>query len=338
MIRAPNLNDLTETDLIRRDRINQAKEILIYKVWFEYKKASEIFDEFDIAYIQACDYFNNPEANADIRPISLVLSGEINTGKTTLVRKYINYCYKIAEVEVRQISEDDIKYFETPVRVTFKRMFAAILEEFGVAIKPSVLRSTHTDVLINMIIEELKTNKVKLLFLDEIQNLLQAELEDKRDIFNGLKKLTNQSQTRLILVGTPQALKLFKEAQWVDERFRVLTLPRWDYKTKEWLDLLSNIYTAYKDFFPKWDLITKEGKVNKSRSIYLYNLSGGRLGKLIQTIQQAAVHAILNNKENITKEDYEAILPIKYYVKDGKIEIKKTEKDNINQQKEKNES
>ena len=32
--------------------------------------------------------------------------------------------------------------------------------------------------------------------------------------------------------------------------------------------------------------------------------------------------ALLHNKTNITKNDYEAVLPIKYYVKDGKILVK----------------
>jgi len=323
MIRAPTIDDLTEIDIKRRDRINYATRILTYKVWFEYEKALEIFDEFDVAYIQAYKYFENPQESSDIRPISLFLSGEINTGKTTLVVKYMSYCKQIAEIEGRNFSEDDIKYFETPVRVTFKRMFASILEEFGISIRGSALRGLHTDTLINMIIKELRIRKVKLLFLDEIQNLLKADLEDKDDIFNGFKKLTNQSQTRIILVGTPSSIDLFRDAKWVDERFRVIALPRWNFKSREWIDLLFAIYQAYKDFFPDWDLVKLDGKVNKEISIYLHEISGGRLGKLIQTIQYAAVHALLHNKTVITKTDYEAILPIKYYVKDGKILEKK---------------
>jgi len=323
MIRAPTIDDLTEIDIKRRDRINYATQILTYKVWFEYKKALEIFDEFDVAYIQAYGYFENPQESSDIRPISLFLSGEINTGKTTLVVKYMSYCKKIAEIEGRTFSEDDIKYFETPVRVTFKRMFASILEEFGIPIRGSALRGLHTDVLINMIIKELRIRKVKLLFLDEIQNLLKADLEDKDDIFNGFKKLTNQSQTRIILVGTPNSIDLFRDAKWVDERFKVIALPRWNFKSREWIDLLFAIYQAYKDFFPDWDLVKPDGKVNKEISMYLHEISGGRLGKLIQTIQYAAVHALLHNKTDITKANYEAILPIKYYVKDGKILEKK---------------
>ena len=68
----------------------------------------------------------------------------MNNGKTTLVTKYINYVRSIAEQEGREINDLDIMYFETPVRVTFKQMFASLLgTKFGMPIKGSALIRTE---------------------------------------------------------------------------------------------------------------------------------------------------------------------------------------------------
>jgi len=250
----------------------------------------------------------------------------MNIGKTALVTKYMNYCELIAKEEGREYSKFDIMYFETPVRVTFKQMFASLLgTKFGLPIKGSALRSIHTNTLIDNLVEELREHKVKLLFIDEIQNLLEADKEDKKAIFNGLKRLTNQSQTRMILVGTPSAIKLFQGSDWVMERYRILELPKWK-ENKEYMDLLLSIYRAYGDFFPNWNLVDSNGKVNKAIGTYLYTLSEGRLGKLIQIVRYGGVNALLNGRENITREDYKSVFRVDFIEENG--EIKRQPKQN----------
>jgi len=322
MINAPRINELTISDRERQDRVKYALQILNYNVWFEYSRALEIFDEFDVLYFQACHYLNDPQSNPEIRPLSLFISGEYNTGKTTLVIRYMNICELIAREEERPFSESDILYFETPVRVTLKRMFAAILTKFGKPIQGNALRTVHTDLLIDLIIDELKDRKVKLLIIDEIQRLLETKIEDKRDIFSGLKKLVNQTQTRLILVGTPNIYDLFKGAKWVEERFRALKLSPFE-EDKEWLELLKTIYNAYKAFLPDWDLVRDDGKVNGEIGSFFYALSGGRIGTLIQIIRYGAVSALLHNRTNPTKTDYKAVFNIEYNVENGQIKTTK---------------
>jgi len=278
----------------------------------------EIFDEFDVAYLQACKYYENPAENSDIRPIFLLLIGDINTGKTTLVVKFMNYCELIAKQEDEKYSENDVIYIETPVHASFKRMFASLLERLNGNNQAKLVKDIHTDRLIDLVIKELRRRKVKILFIDEIQILVKASLDDKEDILNGFKKLANQSQTRLILVGTPQATELFKGTRWVDERFRALVLPKWKVN-EEYIDLLFSIYQAYVEYLPDWDLVNKQGMVNEITARHLHEMSDGRLGKLIQIIRTAAVHALSRNKTNITDEDYDASKTIAYSVKDGKI-------------------
>lgn len=316
-IRAPRIDDLTDADLKRRERLNYAVQILTYNVWFEYKKALDIFDEFDIAYLQAYRYFENPEEYTDIRPISLFLVGKLNTGKTTLINKYRHYSEKIAKIDGRRYSKYDIIIAEAPVGITFNGMFTSLLANFSIDL-PSK-KEIHTDRLIDQLIEELQKRKVKLLFIDDIQNMVKIDQADINDIFDGFRKIANLSQTRLILVGLPTAYKLFENSNWVDERYRALVLTEWDSYSKEYIDLLYTIRNAYGDFLPEWDIVNKDGKINKDVAMFLHSLSAGRLGKLIQTIQQAAVRALTCNRTNILKDDYTAVQTLRYFMKDGQI-------------------
>jgi hypothetical protein len=270
----------------------------------------DIFDEFDIAYLQAYRYFENPEEYTDIRPISLFLVGKLNTGKTTLINKYRHYREKIAKIDGRRYSKYDIIIAEAPVGITFNGMFTSLLANFGIDL-PSK-KEIHTDRLIDQLIEELQKRKVKVLFIDDIQNMVKIDQADINDIFDGFKKIANLSQTRLILAGHPTAYKLFENSNWVDERYRALVLPEWDSHSKEYIDLLYTIRTAYGDYLPEWDIVNKDGTINKEVAIFLHSLSAGRLGKLIQTIQQAAVRALTCNRTNILKEDYTAVQTLRF--------------------------
>jgi len=306
-IKAPQIGEVTSSDRERREQSEYAVQILTYNVWFDYEVARQIFKEFDILYLQACGAHNNPEISSEIRPLSVFLAGEINTGKTTLVTRYENVCEALAKEAGRPYTKYDILYYTTPVRVTLKQMFAGILEEnFNIEIRGSALRATHTNTLIARIIKELQEKKVKLLIIDEIQLLIGASQDDKQDIFEGFKKLTNQSQTRLILVGTMDTFELFQGAEWVEERFRALVLPSWE-EDEEYLKLLKAIYDAYIDFVPNWDLVLPNGKVNGAIGHFLYEFTGGRLGALIQTIRFGIVNALQHGRTCPTEDDYKSV-------------------------------
>lgn len=314
-IKAPLIDELTDSDRERRKQSEDAVQILTYNKWFEYERARDGIKEFDILYLQAVAGYNNPEISSEIRPLSIFLAGEINTGKTTLVTRYENVCEALAKEAGRSYTKYDILYYITPVRVTLKQMFAGILrEKFGITIQGGALKNIHTNTLIDRLTTELHEKKVKLLIIDEIQLLIRASKEDKRDIFEGLKKLVNQNKTRLILVGTMKAFELFQKADWVEERFRAFILPSWD-EGKEYLDLLKSLYEEYVEFVLDWNLLLPNGKVNTKLGHFLHVFSGGRLGALIQAIRFGIVSALLHGRTCPTEYDYKQT----FYIKDGEI-------------------
>ncbi|NMC04860.1 MAG: AAA family ATPase [Candidatus Lokiarchaeota archaeon] len=235
-IDAPLVTDVTDEEVETRKTIRSAMGILSKNIWFDYKKAKEIIREFEIAYIKACRYFENPQTSTDIRPISLFLTGDINTGKTSLVVKYNNLCQQLAKIEGKIYSKWEIIVKDTPVKATAEQMFLTLLDTLGVQVQYDNHSKPHLDVLIGLLIKELRKKEVKMLFLDDIQDI-NKDPAQREYILTGLRKISNLSQTRLVLVGTPEAIEIFQDANWVDERFKPLVLPAWDY-SKEYLDML----------------------------------------------------------------------------------------------------
>ncbi|MHA1150870.1 MAG: hypothetical protein ACTSR8_21835 [Promethearchaeota archaeon] len=73
------------------------------------------------------------------------------------------------------------------------------------------------------------------------------------------------------------------------------------------------------DFFPYWDLVDSNGKVNKAIGSYLYKLSEGRLGRLIQIVRYGGVNALLNGRENISREDYKSVFRVDFIEENGDL-------------------
>lgn len=318
-IQAIGINEIRNEDIALTVFNEDILEILEFKPWFTYRKAEEIIAKLSILYEEAV-------LDKEIRPLSYFISGEINNGKTALVTRFCN----IMEHK-KDYKKGDILYYTIPIRVTLKQVFTNILAQlFNKEIADSRLRSMHTQQIINMVIRELNKRRTKLLIIDEIQDLLVASSEDKKEIFKGFKQIMNMCRTRLVLVGTKDAEDLLYFDQNIDERMRVLELQTWRNNT-EFGKMLKQIYQAYKPVIPDWDLvITNEygkNKFNKPIVTILLKFSQGRLGRLLQIIQYAIIEALLNNKTNVIEINYRNIFnnDVRYKIRDKMIveEIKK---------------
>lgn len=318
MINAQKIDDLSENDRNRRDIIEQASQILSNKIWFELSKCREILERLNKNFIQIHRCYENSKETNDAFPFYLFLSGDTNTGKTTLAVKFMEY-YKIVENEIKIIfSDDDIRYFELPIKITLKELLSVILEKFGIRIRGVALNNIDNELLINRIIKELNLRKVKFLIFDDIQNILKVNNEMLKEIFKVIDKILSNAPTRFIFIGNSKEIDFIKNYIKPKDYFIEMYIPPLKYN-EEYLNLLYTLYKIYKNFLPNWDLIDNQGYINQNIAKYLFKLSMGRVGALIQTIRYAAVYALLQKKSNISVEDYEKVQPIKFVIKNGKI-------------------
>lgn len=137
----------------------------------------------------------------------ILLTGEVGTGKTTLIRGLI-------KSQLRDVVLS--KVFNTKVRS--QQLLEMILEDFGVRPsgkdKPSLLRELN-----DFLIEQYSRGRQCVLIVDEAQNLTHELLEEVRLLSN--LENDNQKLLRIILVGQPELKTLLASPKLLQLRQRV---------------------------------------------------------------------------------------------------------------------
>src|SRR4029450_12720753 len=73
----------------------------------------------------------------------------------------------------------------------------------------------------------LKQIGLRMLIIDEVQNILTGPVTKKRQFLNVLKYLGNDRQIQLVGVGTTEALRALQADPQLANRFEPAALPRW---------------------------------------------------------------------------------------------------------------
>lgn len=137
----------------------------------------------------------------------ILLTGEVGTGKTTLIRRLINS--QLTDVTLSKV-------FNTKVEA--QQLLEMILEDFGVRPsgkdKPSLLRELN-----DFLISQYSKGRQCVLIIDEAQNLTHELLEEVRLLSN----LENDYQKllRIILVGQPELKQLLSSPALLQLRQRI---------------------------------------------------------------------------------------------------------------------
>src|SRR4029434_5399834 len=120
----------------------------------------------------------------------VVITGEIGSGKTTLIETFLRELEK--DVVVAQINQTQLSATE---------FLQAVLVQFGFSpfkMKKAEVLST----LNNFLIEQYANNRKVLLIIDEAQNLSHKVLEEVR-LLSGVET-TKEKVLRIILAGQPE--------------------------------------------------------------------------------------------------------------------------------------
>jgi general secretion pathway protein A len=152
----------------------------------------------------------------------VVITGEIGSGKTTLIETFLRELEK--DVVVAQINQTQVSAIE---------FLQALLVQFGFTpfkMKKAELIAT----LNNFLIEQYAAGRKVLLIIDEAQNLSQRVLEEVR-LLSGVET-TKEKVLRIILAGQPElnakldSPELVQLAQRVRLRFHLTALSETDLK------------------------------------------------------------------------------------------------------------
>lgn len=241
--------------------------------WVLYPRAHEYIIELKRALRQ----------KKSVRMRGLMLIGETNIGKTSLIQEFIDQNTDLSD----KSHEWDFLYVEAPENPSIKALYIEILS----ACRVTAIWGT-TEQLKQRVITCLRELDVRMLFIDEIHNLLTAQsnrvLVQCRNAFKGL---SNRLQIPIVLIGTKEAKQVISGDPQVRNRYPVFELLPFENDD----DFETLLYTL-------------ESRLPLHKASYLYinplrdtvfELSRGLLGNASIIIKESAIEAIERGSEHI---------------------------------------
>lgn len=251
--------------------------------WIGYEKAKKIHEFLE-------DLLGRPKK---IRPQSLLIAGESNIGKTTIVMEFVKKHYvdvsEDVELSVKTVRKPVIM-INAPTTPDEKSFFIAILEHFFAPHRPSHTKTQLRQQAIHL----MRKFDTRMLVIDEIHNFLSGSASAQREIMIMIKNLSNELQLSIVGVGTRDAVQILHTDPQHASRFDVINLPKWSLDI-DFLKLLA----SYEKLLPlKYPSNLKE----KLLATQLYDISNGNLGDLNKLLIVCAKYAIDSGEEKITLE------------------------------------
>lgn len=273
----PNFRHIMQlSDSERIDFIRTAR-------WIGYSRAKEILQQLE-------DLLTYPKRP---RMPNLLIIGESNNGKTTLIRHF----YKKHGTTFQDDDLDlniPIILIESPSSASEKALYIALLESM---VAP--YRDTSTvEVLYTQTLHLMRTYAVKMLIIDEFHSMFSGTARKQREMMNALKRLCNELQIPIIGVGTENAVNILYTDKQFASRFEVFELPAWELN-----DEFKRMLASFESILPLQHASNLSG-TELAQAIYYK--AKGNLGNVHNLLIRCAVEAIRNGDESITLKRIQA--------------------------------
>jgi hypothetical protein len=224
---------------------------------------------------------------------NLLIVGDSNNGKTTIVRRF---CDLHGQGYVSEDSEPvkPLILAEAPPSADEKGLYISILERFFTPYRPTDPASK----LRYQVIHLLRMNRTRILIIDEFHSLLTGPPIKQREVMNAIKLLCNELAIPIVGVGTREAVRVLHTDPQHASRFDVIALPIWELN-QDFQRLLAG--------FDKILPLKKPSRLHQpGLASALHAVSGGNLGDLHRLLVECAAEAIKSGKEQIDNPTVES--------------------------------
>lgn len=263
-----------------RETLDSDEETRIQRIrsprWIGYTQALRALDKME-------DLLRHPPTH---RMPNLLLVGETNNGKTTIVERFRRLHPAHQNPHGDSVVVPAL-YVQAPPVPDEHRFFDSILEAIHAPYKPNDKISK----------KEFQTYRllarigVRMLIIDEVQQILAGTLNKQRQFLNVLKGLGNELQIPIVGVGTPEAFNALQTDPQLQNRFRPLRLPRWTQGTE-----YDRLLASFERVLP---LRQPSHLTSPPLALKLLGMSEGWIGELSALLTEAAVEAVRGGSERI---------------------------------------
>jgi GTPase SAR1 family protein len=229
------------------------------------------------------------EKPARPRMPNLLIVGEPNNGKTTIVRRFVDlYGKGYVNEDVDPVKP--VILAEAPPSADEKSFYISVLERFW-----APYRATDpVQKLRYQVIHQLRTCNTRILIIDELHSLLTGSAIKQREVMNAIKFLCNELMIPIVGVGTREAVRVLHTDPQHASRFDVISLPLWELN-QDFQKLLAS--------FEKVLPLKEPSRLHQPElAALLHAISGGNLGDLHRLIVECATEAISTGAERIDKK------------------------------------
>lgn len=246
--------------------------------WIGYQAAHNILDTLE-------SLFDAPKRP---RMPNLLIVGDSNNGKTTIVRQFVKN-HGEGYIDEQSEAVRPVILAQAPPSADEKDLYAAILETFWMPYR----RTDSKLVLRYQVIHTMRELKVRMLIIDEIHSMLTGAVAKQREVMNALKMLCNELAIPIVGVGTPDAVQVLHLDPQHASRFDVVKLGTWK--------LNADFQRLLKAFEAVLPLKQASGLFRPELAQVLHAISGGNIGDLHCLLIECAKDAITSGKECIDR-------------------------------------
>lgn len=237
-------------------------------------------------------------------PESFLLTGEAGTGKTALVNNYLRQFPSSGRWDTQPILNTRI-----PSKIKEQNLLTQFLIDLSLQSCGKTMNRRSDMALASAVVKELKRKKTELIFVNEIQELVEfTSVKERQAIANTFKYISEEAGISFVLVGMPYAALMADEPQWQSRltwRREVSYFKIAKVEGKEHILDLENV-KHFVEFVVGFAnrMGYKEPPSLKSNDILfpLFAVCRGECRKLKHFLRDAILTSFLNDKPTIDKD------------------------------------